>query len=77
MAVDGTVAKRVDQSRLAEHRFAGCRIFCCTGNADFQSSLTEEVLKELKTICTEFGIPYRYMDLPAALDSAPSVIQGV
>jgi Fe-S-cluster containining protein len=53
-----------------EHRFAGCRIFCCTGNADFQSDLTEEVLKELKAICTEFEVPYRYMDLHTALNSA-------
>lgn len=52
------------------HRFAGCRIFCCTGNADFQSGLTEEALKELKAICTEFEIPYQYMDLHTALNSA-------
>lgn len=58
-----------------EHRFAGCRIFCCTGDADFQSRLTEDVLKELKVICTEFGIPYRYMDLRAALTSSCIVVE--
>lgn len=58
-----------------EHRFAGCRIFCCTGDADFQSNLTEEALKELKAICTEFDLPYRYMDLPTALKLPAIVIQ--
>jgi Fe-S-cluster containining protein len=51
------------------HRFASCRIFCCRGNADFQSDLTEEVLRRLKTICERFAIPYRYADLAKALAS--------
>jgi len=51
------------------HRFAGCRIFCCEGNADFQSELSESVLARLKSICTEFQIPYRYLDLPTALNT--------
>jgi len=49
------------------HRFAGCRIFCCNGNADFQGELSEAVLKRLKAICEEFHIPYRYQELAAAL----------
>ena len=57
-----------------KHRFAGCRIFCCTGDADFQSDLTERILTEFKAICTEFEIPYRYMDLPTALNSPAIVI---
>jgi len=65
----------VVQCTVHEHRFAGCRIFCCTGDPDFQSGLTEEALKELKAICTEFQIPYRYMDLPTALNSAAIFIQ--
>ena len=52
-----------------EHRFAGCRIFCCKGNAGFQSELTEAVLKKFKALCDEFQIPYRYVDLPTALKS--------
>lgn len=51
-----------------EHRFAGCRIFCCSGNADLQSELSEEALVRLKSICTEFQIPYRYLDLATALN---------
>lgn len=52
-----------------EHRFAGCRIFCCDGDADFQSELSEEALARLKSICTEFQIPYRYLDLATALNA--------
>ena len=51
------------------HRFAGCRIFSCNGDADFQSELSESVLARLKSICTEFNIPYRYLDLATALNS--------
>jgi len=50
-----------------QHRFAGCRIFCCKGNADFQSDLTESALKKFKALCEKFQIPYRYVDLPTAL----------
>ena len=56
-----------------EYRFSGCRIFCCNGDADFQSSLSEETLKKLKSICTEFRIPYRYADLAAELNSLADV----
>ena len=50
-----------------EHRFAGCRIFCCDGNLDFQSELSEEALRRLKALCEESQVPYRYQDLAAAL----------
>jgi hypothetical protein len=53
---------------IYEYRFAGCRIFCCKGDVDFQSRLTEEALKRLKSICTELGIPYRYAELANALN---------
>jgi hypothetical protein len=52
-----------------EFRFAGCRIFSCKGNADFQSKLSESVLEKFKSICTEFKIPYRYTDLATALNN--------
>ena len=52
-----------------EYRFAGCRIFCCNGDEDFQSELSESALDKLKRICAEFQIPYRYTDLAAALSS--------
>ena len=52
-----------------ECRFAGCRIFCCKADADFQSRLSESALKKLKSLCREFQIPYRYTDLATALNS--------
>ncbi|MBN2137666.1 MAG: hypothetical protein JW720_07660 [Sedimentisphaerales bacterium] len=52
-----------------DYRFAGCRIFCCNGDAEFQSDLSERALEELKSICTELDIPYRYMDLATALNA--------
>jgi Fe-S-cluster containining protein len=51
-----------------EHRFASCRIFCCTGDPDFQGDLSEAVLQRLKAICERFEIPYHYQDLPTALE---------
>ena len=50
-----------------EHRFAACRIFCCGGDGDFQSELSEEVLRRLKALCEQCHVPYRYQDLAAAL----------
>ena len=50
------------------YRFAGCRIFSCKGDKDFQSGLSETVLKRLKSICAEFQIPYHYTDLATALN---------
>ena len=51
------------------HRFAACRIFCCTGNVDIQSRLSETAIAKLKSICEQSDIPYQYMDLKAALSS--------
>jgi Fe-S-cluster containining protein len=55
-----------------EYRFAGCRIFCCKGDADFQSSLSEAVLEKLKSLCAELEIPYHYRDLASALNEQSS-----
>jgi hypothetical protein len=52
-----------------EYRFASCRIFCCDADADFQSELSESALEKLKSLCTEFQIPYRYTGLADALNS--------
>lgn len=60
--------QRDNRCTIHEHRFAGCRIFACRGDPDFQSELSEAALKRLKTLCEEFQIPYRYQDLPAALN---------
>jgi len=55
-----------------EYRFAGCRIFCCGGDKDLQSELSEAVLEKLKSICEEFQIPYRYTHLAATLNGGAS-----
>ncbi len=52
---------------IHNYRFAGCRIFCCHGDADFQSELSEAVLKRLRGLCDELQVPYRYQDLATAL----------
>jgi Fe-S-cluster containining protein len=52
---------------VREHRFSSCRIFCCSGDAAFQSDVSEAAIKRLKAICERFEIPYRYADLGAAL----------
>jgi len=46
-----------------DYRFSGCRIFCCRGEAEFQSRLSDMALKKLKSICAEFELPYSYRDL--------------
>ena len=51
-----------------EYRFAGCRIFFCKADKDFQSELSESVLKKFKSLCRQFDIPYRYNDLAGALN---------
>jgi len=54
---------------IHEHRFAGCRIFHCRGDSSFQGELSETALDRLKSLCEEFQIPYRYQDLPVALNT--------
>jgi hypothetical protein len=57
-----------DECTVYKYRFAGCRIFCCKADADFQSKLSECALKIFKSICIEFRIRYRYNDLATALN---------
>ena len=49
-------------------RFAGCRIFNCTGEADLQSELSEQSLEAVKSLCESYAMPYRYVDLKSALN---------
>jgi Fe-S-cluster containining protein len=49
------------------HRFAGCRIFFCKGDADKQAQLSEWTSARFKTICRDLSIPYRYVDLKTGL----------
>ncbi len=58
-----------DKCTIYKYRFAGCRIFCCKADRDFQSRLSESILRKFKLICTEFQIPHLYTDLPTALNS--------
>lgn len=58
---------------IYEYRFAGCRIFCCQADADFQSRLTEAALEKLKSLCTELEIPYLYIDIASALNGQSAV----
>jgi Fe-S-cluster containining protein len=53
---------------IYKYRFAGCRIFCCNGDTDFQSQLSESALDIFKSICVEFKIPYSYTELETALE---------
>jgi len=57
---------------IYEYRFAGCRIFYCKCDKNFQSELSESALKKFKSLCTEFQIPYRYSDLATALNGFSS-----
>lgn len=50
-----------------EHRFAGCRVFYCGADREFQSRLSESALDRLKVICADLLISYRYMDVLSGL----------
>jgi Fe-S-cluster containining protein len=50
-------------------RFAGCRIFNCTGEAELQSQLSEESISQMKSLCETYSLPYRYVDLKTALNT--------
>ncbi len=77
MMTAGTCPYNIDgQCNIYEHRFAGCRIFCCKGNADFQSELTEAAIKKFKNICEKFKIPYHYADLTAALSDGSLFLES-
>ena len=70
----GRCPYNIDRSCVVhEYRFAGCRIFCCNGDVDTQGELSEAVLARLKSVCTEFRIPYRYVDLATALNTLAEV----
>jgi hypothetical protein len=66
---DGRCCYQVDgKCTVYRYRFAGCRVFCCKGDAAFQSELTESAVKKFKSICEKFKIPYRYIELAKALE---------
>jgi len=53
---------------IHEYRFSGCRIYNCKGSSDFQNDLSEQTIKKFKNLCKTCEIPYRYMELPQALN---------
>jgi Fe-S-cluster containining protein len=65
-----------DKCTVYKFRFAGCRIFCCKADKDFQSRLSEMAIKKFRAICEQFLIPYRYADLATALASAENTKDG-
>ncbi len=55
-----------------EHRFSGCRIYGCQGDAEYQNQLTEQALNKIKALCNALDVPYEYMDLRQALNRSMS-----
>ena len=58
-----------NKCKIHKDRFAGCRIFSCKSDADFQSRLTEDALTKLKSIGNEFNLSYRYVELATGLNN--------
>ena len=56
-----------------EHRFVGCRVFCCSGEPAFQNRLSESAVAQLKSICRDLHLSYRYLYLPEAIKVFNSV----
>lgn len=60
---------RVDgKCEAHENRFAGCRIFFCKADEDFQSQLSESVIVQFKEICKRSSLPYQYKELSNSLN---------
>ena len=64
------VCPYLEDSKCTIHpfRFAGCRIFFCKAQREPQSQIAEQVLKKLKSICENYRIAYRYVELRKALN---------
>ena len=57
---------------IYDYRFASCRIFCCNVDEQAQSAqaeITEQYLRQIKTLCNDLGIEYRYQELSVALNN--------
>jgi len=59
--------QKEDKCTVYPFRFAGCRIFCCKGDAEFQNDLSEQALARFKKMCEGFDLPYCYMELSQVL----------
>jgi len=60
---------------IRDHRFAGCRIFFCRGDADFQARLSEKVIKKFGSLCDKLHLSYRYMPIKDALSEMGGSLQ--
>ncbi|HOK94648.1 MAG TPA: hypothetical protein PK052_02895 [Anaerohalosphaeraceae bacterium] len=50
------------------YRFSGCRIFQCRQDSQQQqNTISEQTVRQLKTLCTHYSIPYHYVYLQAGL----------
>lgn len=69
-AMHDGVCPYVEDGKCSIHpyRFAGCRIFFCKGDEDFQSYLSEESIRRFKHICNKYDLPYQYKDLASTLN---------
>ena len=56
------------QCTVYEHRFSGCRIFTCKGDAEKENRICEEAVRKFKALCDEHKIAYHYVDLQAGLE---------
>jgi hypothetical protein len=54
---------------VRNYRFAGCRIFFCKADKDFQNNLSEKTIEKFKALCDKFNFPYRYVDLSTSLNN--------
>jgi Fe-S-cluster containining protein len=61
---------------IYDYRFASCRIFCCNSDREFQNQLTESILAQLKKMCRDLVIPYKYMELTTALSGSRCYTQN-
>ncbi|HML73662.1 MAG TPA: hypothetical protein PKB02_04120 [Anaerohalosphaeraceae bacterium] len=61
--------RKDSQCSVYPWRFAGCRIFNCTGDADLQGQLSEEAVAFCKNLCIQHGLEYQYLDLKTARNS--------
>ncbi len=63
------------QCTIREYRFAGCRVFFCGGEPDFQARLSEKVIKKFSSLCDKFQLSYRYMPIKDALSKIGGSLQ--
>ena len=65
----GICPYRIDgKCTVYPHRFSGCRIFTCKGNAEKENEICEKAIKKFKFLCEQHDIPYHYAYLQQGLE---------